>query len=203
MRDNANHKVDLELVRRVLSRDREAFERFFDAYFSRLYRFCIARVADEGTCEDIVQETLIKALQKLDGYRGEAALFSWLCQICRHEISNWYRRRGEKQQALVSLDDDPQLRSALESFNALDGLDESERLVVEKLVILTLDYLPEHYSRVLEYMYLEGLSVKEISDRLNTGVVAVQSLLARARVAFRRGFNDLQREVKAPPLGNK
>ena len=96
------------------------------------------------------------------------------------------------------------VRSALESLYAPGAVDESERLVMERLVQLTLDYLPDNYSRVLEYMYLEGLTVKEISQRLDKGVIAVQSLLARARTAFRRGFKDLQQEIgRQPQLGTK
>lgn len=186
---------DLQLVQRVLNQDRQAFEQFFDTYFSRLHRFCAARISSPEACEDIVQETLIKAVRNLESFRGEAALFSWLCQICRHEISNWYQRQGRKAEMCVSLDDVPNIRAALESLYAPAAVDEAERLAMEKLVQLTLDYLPDNYSRVLEYMYLEGMTVKEIAAQQGTGVIAVQSLLARARAAFRRGFNDLQQEI--------
>jgi len=186
---------DLQLVQRVLKQERLAFEQFFETYFSRLYRFCAARISSPEACEDIVQETMIKAVRSLESFRGEAALFSWLCQICRHEISNWYQRQGRKVEMCVSLDDAPNIRAALESLYAPAAVDEAERLAMEKLVQLTLDYLPDNYSRALEYMYLEGMTVKEIAAQLGTGVIAVQSLLARARVAFRRGFKDLQQEI--------
>lgn len=203
MLNDVNHSDDLQLVKRVLEKDREAFDSFFDTYFRRLYRFCRARLSESEACEDIVQETLIKAIQNLAGYRGEASLFSWLCQICRNEMSNWYQRHGRKSEPLVSLDDDPHISSALESLYAPGMVDESERLAIEKMVQLTLDYLPDKYSKVLEYMYLEGLTVKEIAAQLGMGVIAVQSLLARARTAFRRGFRDLQHEIGQQQLSTK
>ena len=187
---------DYQLVQRVLQKDRQAFERFFEVYFARLFRFCSARVSQADACEDIVQETLFKAMRNLSGYRGEASLFTWLCQICRNEISNWYQRSGSKSEVLVSLDDDPGLTSALESLQ-IDFSDEVDRLSTEKLVQLTLDYLPDRYGKALEWKYLEGLSVSEIADRLGTGSIATQSLLARARRAFRRAFRDVQQELQA------
>ncbi|MFB3106621.1 MAG: RNA polymerase sigma factor [Pseudomonadales bacterium] len=187
---------DYQLVQRVLQKDRQAFERFFEVYFARLFRFCNARVSQADACEDIVQETLFKAMHNLSGYRGEASLFTWLCQICRNEISNWYQRSGSKSEVLVSLDDDPGLTSALESLQ-IDFNDEVDRLSTEKLVQLTLDCLPDRYGKALEWKYLEGLSVSEIADRLGTGSIATQSLLARARRAFRRGFRDVQQELQA------
>ncbi len=189
------HTEDLNLARRVVSKNREAVNSFFDAYFGRLYRFAALRLDEPQACEDVVQETMIKAIRGLATYRGEAALFSWMCQICRNEISNYFHRYGRKEEKMVSLDDDPNLRAALESLGSDDADDVVNRLTIEKIVQLTLDYLPDKYSKALEWKYLEGLSVDEIAERLDTGVVAAQSILARARNAFRKGYGDVQREL--------
>ncbi len=189
------YREDMQLVQRVLAKEREAFETFFESYFARLYRFCVARMSETDACEDVVQETLFKAMRNLDSYRGEAMLFTWLCRICRNEISNWYQRHGRKSEPLVSLDDDPGVRAALESLDVVTSDDIVNQLAVEKIVQLTLDYLPDKYGKALEWKYLEGLSVEEIAGRLDTGVIATQSLLARARKAFRRGFLDVKQEL--------
>ncbi|NIB40747.1 RNA polymerase sigma factor [Pseudomaricurvus alkylphenolicus] len=189
------NQEDRQLVAKILAKDRVAFDHFFDVYFARLHRFCSSRISAADSCEDIVQETLIKAIRHLDSYRGEASLFTWLCQICRHEIANWYRRHQRRQPTTVSLDDDPHIRAVLESLQIEQGLTETEKLVLQNLVQLTLDYLPDNYGRVLEWKYLEGLSVKEIDEHLAIGKTAVQSLLARARGAFRQAFRDLQYDL--------
>lgn len=189
------YREDMQLVQRVLAKERDAFETFFEAYFARLYRFCVARMSETDACEDVVQETLFKAMRNLDSYRGEAMLFTWLCRICRNEISNWYQRHGRKSERLVSLDDDPGVRAALESLDVVTSDDVVNQLAIEKIVQLTLDYLPDKYGKALEWKYLEGLSVEEIASRLDTGVIATQSLLARARKAFRRGFLDVKQEL--------
>ena len=189
------HTEDLKLAKSVVEKDRQAAERFFDAYFGRLYRFVALRLDDAQACEDVVQEAMIKALRNLHSYRGEAALFTWLCQICRNEISNYFQKFGRKEEVLFGLDDEPNLRAALESLEVEDPDAAVNRMTLEKVVQLTLDYLPENYSKALEWKYLEGLSVDEIAGRLGTGVVAAQSMLARARTAFRKGFREVQHEL--------
>ena len=136
---------------------------------------------------------MIKAIRSLAGYRGEAALFTWLCQIGRNEISNYFQRQGKHVADHVSLDDDPHIRAALESLDQGE-LTGTDRLALEQMVQLTLDYLPDRYSKALEWKYLEGLSVEEIAARFDDGVIAVQSLLARARSAFRKGFAEIRKE---------
>lgn len=187
------HREDRQLAEKVAARDQVAAAAFFDCYFARVYRFVASRVGPEDACEDIVQEVMIKAVRNMHGYRGEAALFTWLCQIGRNEISDYYRRHDRQEAPLVSLDDDPNIRAALESL-AVGEVDEVERLAVTQIVQLTLDYLPDKYAKALEWKYLEGLSVEEIAERFGDGVVAVQSLLARARTAFRKGFAEVRSE---------
>ena len=193
------HSDDSDLVKRVLAKDRAAFEEFFDIYFARLGRFCAARVDQTDAVEDIVQETLVKAVRNLHTYRGEAMLFSWLCSICRNEISNWYTRTGRRQAQFVSLDEDPNVIAALESF--AEGLQLTDQVALTDIVQLALDYLPDNYGKVLEWKYLEGASVKDIAARLGIGRLAAQSMLARARRAFKGCFADLQRELQLEQQG--
>lgn len=76
---------DKALVNRLLHGHPEAFKTFFDGYFPRLYRFALNRLAGDGdAAEDAAQEALCKAVRKLQTYRGEASLFTWLCTFCRH-----------------------------------------------------------------------------------------------------------------------
>jgi len=183
---------DLDLARRVLAGDESAFEDFFGSYFSRLYRFARVRLGgDEDAAEDVVQTTLIKALGKLHTYKGEAALFTWLCRFCRWEIAAWHERTGKK--AEVSLEDDrPETRAVLDALTVLSRDDpegELERRELSRLVHVTLDHLPDKYGDALEWKYIQGLSVEEISRRLDLGYKAAESLLTRARQAFREGFS--------------
>jgi RNA polymerase sigma-70 factor (ECF subfamily) len=66
-----------------------------------------------------------------------------------------------------------------------------ERRDVARLVQITLDALPGRYGDVLEWKYIQGLAVAEIAVRLESTPKAVESMLTRARAAFREGFSAL------------
>ena len=195
------HEVDRDLVRCLLRGDEVAFERFFDTYSARLLRFAAARVRNDGdTAEEVVQLTLSKALAKLQTYRGEAALFTWLCTFCRHEISAYYAKRERLSPETALVEDSPDVRAALESLGALSTSGPEEqyrRREVARLVQVTLDSLPESYGDALEWKYIQGWSVDEIATRLDVGPKAAESLLTRARQAFRDAFAALEHDVEA------
>lgn len=181
--------TDRALVRRLVSGDEDAFAEFFDDYFPRLFRFAVRRLGDDDAAEEVVQATLVQAVRKLDTWRGEAALFTWLCTICRREAAAYAERTSRRLH--VPLEDaDPDVRAALDSLSsALDAPDVAlVRGDVAKIVQLVLDGLPPRYSRVLEWKYLEDLSMQQIAERMQTTPKAVESLLSRARDAFRDGF---------------
>jgi len=186
---------DKALVGRLLAGEEMAFEEFFEGYFPRLYRFALARLGgDADGAEEVVQSTLCRAMTKLATYRGEASLFTWLCTFCRHELAGHYKRNGRLQRGpLVPLvEDAPELRAALESLES--GYDPEQILArkeTARLVQVVLDSLPPRYGNVLEWKYIQGHSVGEIAERLNVGPKAAESLLTRARQAFREGFAAL------------
>ena len=77
-----------ELVERLRAGDEDAFEAFSEHYIAGLYRFALRRLDnDRELTREIVQSTVCKVIEKLDGYRGEAPLFTWLCACCRNEIT--------------------------------------------------------------------------------------------------------------------
>jgi RNA polymerase sigma-70 factor (ECF subfamily) len=177
---------DRILVARMQRGDENAFSEFFDANFGALYRFALPRVGgDESVAEEVVQSALCRAVRKLHTFRGEAALLTWLCTFCRHEISAHYEKKGAMPPMLNLSDDSPQVRAAIESLTAEDLLQRGDTV---RLVQVVLDALPAHYGDALEWKYIEGLSVNEIATRLGLGIKAAESLLGRARVAFRDAF---------------
>jgi RNA polymerase sigma-70 factor (ECF subfamily) len=185
-----------ELARRVIAGHEPAAEEFFHEYFPRLYRFACARLGgDDDAVEEVVQATLILALRKLDTWRGEAALFTWLCTLCRHEIGAWLQKHRRADRPLP-LDDDPGVRQMAQAVAAWSaGADaNTTHFEISRLVQVTLDQLPARYGQVLEWKYVQGLAVGEIADRLGLGYKAAESLLTRARVAFREGYLALAGE---------
>lgn len=184
---------DQALVQRMLAGEQRAFDEFFKSYFDRLYRFALVRLGhDESAAEDVVQQTLCRAVEKLELFRGEAALFTWLCTICRNAIADLFRGKERARAETVPFDDTDEVRAALESLSAMAMNDPQQSLLneqIKSIVRVVLDYLPRRYGDILEWKYMQGQSVKEIAARLGIAPKAAESLLNRARGAFREGFN--------------
>lgn len=186
---------DLKLASRLLAGEARSFDAFFGSYYPRLYRFALARLdGDADLAEDTAQVVLCQALSKMSTFRGEAPLFSWLCTFCRHEISKQRKARSRAQGDRPLTEDDPEVRGALDALLAESSVEPDVAVYeteVRRLVKVALDYLPSLYADVLEAKYVSELSVNEIADRLGRSPKATESILSRARVAFRDSMHVL------------
>lgn len=183
--------TDQEIVRGLLDGDERVFARFFDEAYPVLYRFALARLrGDRDAAADVAQAALCKAISKLQTFRGEAALMTWLCTFCRYELSAYHRIQGRRREVTL-VEDEPEIRAALETLRRTpaDDLDASlDRGRMASVVQRVLDYLPSHYADALEWKYVDELPVQEIGHRLGIGTKAAESVLTRARRAFREAF---------------
>lgn len=185
-----------ELVDRLRAGDERAFDRFAADYLPGLYRFALRRVAGERElARDMVQATMCKVIEGLDGFRGEAPLFTWLCACCRNEIAAHFRRQGRRPREVAIAGTQGEPADPIEGVAAPDPGPERILLALERdeQVHLTLDRMPAAYARAVEWRYLEQLPVPEIARRLATSYKAAESLLSRARAAFRAGYAELAR----------
>ena len=185
---------DRRLAAQVAQGDASAFDTFFKEYFPRLFRFALGRVDnDPALAEEVVQRTMCIVVRKMGTYRGEALLFTWLCQICRNEMSAVYRQRGDELREYLPIEDHPAVQAALESMGGDDFSPETAQTQKEigEFVRSTLQHLPGRYAQALEMKYVNGNSVNEIAIELGLSEKAAESLLTRARKAFKEGFNTL------------
>ena len=167
-----------ELVTRLRAGDESAFETFAEHYIAGLYRFALRRLDnDRELTREIVQSTVCKVIEKLDTYRAEAPLFTWLCACCRNEIAAHFRRAGRRPREVALVDD--------VASEKPDDPDATE------LVHAALDRLPPTYARAMEWRYLDGLDVPAVALRLGLSYKAAESLLSRARTAFREAYEQL------------
>ncbi|MCH9647916.1 MAG: RNA polymerase sigma factor [Deltaproteobacteria bacterium] len=193
-------EVERDLVARLLEGDERAFETLADDYFPGLLRFALGRLGkDYELARELVQSTVCKAVTNLETFRGDASLFTWLCACCRNEIALHFRTQGRAPRLVELEETTPGLQAMVPpsgrrgpEANVLRGEEAS-------LVHQTLDELPPRYGKALEWKYIDGLSVKEIAQRLETGPKAAESVLTRARLAFRKGFESLQTSSKTAP----
>jgi RNA polymerase sigma-70 factor (ECF subfamily) len=179
---------DRRLAKRILAGDEQALRDFFDEYLPRLYRYAHHRLRIDADVDDVVQITLTQAARRLQTYRGEATLLTWLVQICRHEISRQLHRSKRDTDMMTPFLNDDLLRAVVESIevDTASGPEaDNHRIELISLIQFALDQLPERYATALELKYIEGFNSKEIARELQISDEATQSLLARARRAFK------------------
>lgn len=182
------------LVERLRAGDENAFEAFAEQYIAGLYRFARRRLGgDRELTREVVQSTVCKVIEKLDSYRGEAPLFTWLCACCRNEIAAHFRRRDRRPREVDLEESGAGAMSEVSLTSPLSAGPEEQllRWEADELVHVTLDRLPASYARAMEWRYLEGLSVAEVAQRLQSSYKATESLLSRAREAFREVYEQL------------
>jgi RNA polymerase sigma-70 factor (ECF subfamily) len=162
----------------------QRLEELFQCHFDGVYRYVAYRVApDLETARDITQEVFVAAFEQLDGYRGDASSLTWLRSIARHKVADHFRAgAGNARQHHEDLE---ALRTASTPAAAA-----GEAQAV--LVSLAMRQLPEHYVEALEEKYIEALSVTEMASKRQMSDKAVESMLSRAREAFRIAFEKLR-----------
>jgi RNA polymerase sigma-70 factor (ECF subfamily) len=186
---------------RALEGDADAVKSLAEASLLPLYRFCLYRVGrNRHLCEEVVQETLLRALRELERYEPDRAgnhIFPWLIGLARNEI----HRVLVKERQMISLDAlwasmDQEL---LTRFAQLDsqafGADVVQREETRELVNATMSQLPAHYRETLEAKYVTGKSVRDLAALFQMSEKAVESQLTRARKAFRATFLALSRKL--------
>jgi RNA polymerase sigma-70 factor (ECF subfamily) len=179
-------KPDSELLRLMRCGSQTAMEEVYRRYLPSVWRYVYSRVdGDRYAAEDVVSETFLAAvdsLKRLDPDSGP--IYPWLIGIVRHKLQDWRRLRRRMS---GSSETDCRLVSPVDSANPQDGLEAAES---RRRIVLAMIALSDDERIVLEWKYIEGLTVREIADRTGRTEKAVENVLYRARRAFRMAFQE-------------
>jgi RNA polymerase sigma-70 factor (ECF subfamily) len=166
-------------------------EDVFHAYVPLVFNVARRVLGNESDAEDVTQEVLLRVLHKLDGFRGEGRLASWLNRVTINEALQYRRkhhRRRERQLDVSSV----HLPSAGRVCGPpKDNVCPSQKLLdneLRELIERSIASLPEIYREVYVLADVEGLSNPEIGAILGLGVQAVKSRLHRARLMMREAL---------------
>jgi RNA polymerase sigma-70 factor (ECF subfamily) len=160
----------------VLS-DPAAFRAWYDASLPRVLGYVHARCGNDlALAEEITQQTFVSAIRHHRQFRGGADSVTWLCAIARRKLVDHYRRLDREHRRQVRL-------------VAIDGGHDQVARVDERAAVLSaLTSLRGEQQLALTLRHLDGLSVREIGELLGRSAKATESLLARARDAFRKAY---------------
>jgi RNA polymerase sigma-70 factor (ECF subfamily) len=188
---------------RALQGEPGAVKLLAESALAPLYAFSLYRVGrNHDLCEEVVQETLVRAIRDLHNYdpaRAGDNIYPWLVGLARNEISRTLTRAKKNMISLEAVWGRMD-RDLLAQYARLEvapfGEDLLEREETRQLVNTTMSQLPPHYRDALEAKYLRGKSVRDLATLWSISEKAVESLLTRARQAFRGAFLALSRNLE-------
>jgi len=171
-----SREIDGAVLRRAQRGDHGAFHEIVDHYESRLRVLAYHVLRDADLMNDALQDTFVKAWAGLPEFRGEAALGTWLHQVC-YRICLDYLRRQKVRPAGEELADD-----LADPSDAVDGL------ALRDQVSAALSRLPVQQRAVLLLVDREGYDYGTVAEALEIPVGTVASRLSLARAAMRRAL---------------
>ena len=182
---------DAELVSAVRAGDDAAFAELFRRYGPRIRGYVQRRLGDSGRAEDVTQEAFLSALRHIRASDAQIVFKPWLFEIARNATIDAHRRSSRAEE--LPVDDAGSLRPADQQRLAGGPAPDSQLFVKESMDHLrgAFDELPPKHHRALVMRELEGLSYREIGDRLELTKPAVESTLFRARRRLAHEYEEL------------
>ena len=172
--------MDRELVQRCRRGELGAFEELYKRYGSRLYTVAYRITGSAADAEDLVQDMFLQVFRRLESFRGEAALGTWLHRLAVNTCLDFVRSKQGRRQRVTDADDD---LDALESPAAGPWRAEAalDRMDLERAIA----QLPPSYRRAFLLHDVEGLAHHEIGETLGIAEGTSKSLLFKARTRLR------------------
>jgi RNA polymerase sigma-70 factor, ECF subfamily len=205
-RSDCRLDVPLEAMR---NGDSGAWAAVYEQLADRVFQHALYRLAgDREAAEVITQEVFVRAIESIDSYEPQkGTLLGWLRGICRRAIARQHRRKKGSGSFCAQHPSGRSGTMSLSPFSPPDGggccpepVDPrprpDERLILADEQLLTgaaLTSLPYRWEQALRWKYCQDLSVAEIAAELGISEKAAESILSRARAAFRQVYARLRR----------
>lgn len=186
---------DTVIISRILKGKTEEYEKIIDRYEKKIYGFVLRIAGDVDAAQDIAQDTFIKAYQSLGKFSLDKNFGTWIFTIAKNNAFNFLKQR--KRMKIVSLNEDVDISSLEIASASIDNPVETfERKLYLKYVNVILEDIPEKYKTLIYLKYSEGLSYKEISERLDIDIEMVQSRLYMARQMIIKRFKKIETDER-------
>ena len=159
-----------------------AFEAWYRRTLPHVYSYLLSRCGhDPALAEDLAQQTFIAAVDQRSRYDGRSDTVTWLCGIARHKLADHFRTLERDERRRMRLE----VRQIQLDASAAPARELDDRAAIAEAI----GSLPASQRAVLTFVVLDDLSVAEAARLLGKSQAATQSLLHRARDAFRRAYD--------------
>lgn len=177
--------TDLALVRRVQSGERGAFDLLVRKYQHKVFGIISRYISNFAECQDVAQETFLRAYRAIGNFRGDSAFYTWLYTIATNTSKNWLvaqKRRPPTDD--VAIEDAEAFGGALRLRDNATPDREMMREEVERAVTQAVAALPEELRVAITLREVDGLSYEEIATAMDCPIGTVRSRIFRAREAI-------------------
>jgi RNA polymerase sigma-70 factor, ECF subfamily len=157
----------------------EHFLALYDRALPEVYGYLLHRCRDVSLAEDLSSEVFLAAARTVRHGGPVDLTVAWLISVARNKLVDHWRRKAREQRG-VSLVATEAARADMTAFDTIE----------EDLARATLGRLPAQYQAVLILRYVDGLSVPAVAAEIGRSLHATESLLARARRAFRQLYTE-------------
>jgi len=173
-------------VSRLQANEDAAYDELVRGYSASIYHVAYRMLGDGADAADVVQDIFLKVFRNIGGFKGEAALKTWIFKIAFSEILNrlrWWKRRHRF--ATLSLDEQPNGNGNPVSDFVADAGPSPEEILQSKerenAIQQALWRISSEHRSIIVLRDIEGFSYNEIADVLGISIGTVKSRLARAR----------------------
>jgi RNA polymerase sigma-70 factor (ECF subfamily) len=184
---------DQALVALVRHGEREAFRHIMQRCNQRLFRVARAVIGEDSEAEDVLQESYMRAYHKLDSFRGDSSLLTWLTTIVLNEARGRLRKRHLMvglEQVDAATDDTHQVIQFPSKFGSEDPAVSAARAEIRRLLEHAIDELPPAFRIVYMMREVEEYSAEETASQLGIKAETVKTRLHRARRQLRSSLHD-------------
>ncbi len=184
-KDSSQELLDHELVRRVQRGDSAAFDLLVRKYQHRIAALIGRYISDWSECQDVAQETFLRAYRAIANFRGDAQFYTWLHRIAVNTAKNHlvsHNRRPPTDD--IDAADAEQFESGIRLRDTDTPERELMRQEIERTVMRVVDGLPEELRTAITLREVDGLSYEEIAQRMDCPIGTVRSRIFRAREAI-------------------
>jgi len=169
------------LIQGAQKGDQECFGKLYDHYIPPIYRFIYMKVSEKQTAEDITHEVFLSAWQNIRKYQPQGfPLSSWLYQIARNRVIDYYRVKKHHTQIEV-------VENELEEISSVEG-DFDNNIAIEKIKG-ALKYLTSDQQDVVLMKFMDELTHQEIAAAMKKSAGAVRLIQHRAINELRKRIN--------------
>ena len=190
---------DAQLARELMNGSKDAFDRFVDTYYGKLFRYSFTVCGQREDAEEIAQETLMKVFESLDQLRDPQRLKPWVFRIAKNACLMKRRKSIFAPSAELSLDELKPAKNGSAGLEIADWSALPDDLVADRQLQGALTHaiqqLPEMYRMVFLLRDVEELSTEAAAHVLEVSADVVKQRLHRARLALRKSLDVYAKEL--------